>query len=69
MGLQQKARQQTLSGNDAPAQHFFDVLAIFVKRRGTYAVQFTRASAGFSMFPASIAPSALPGRPWYVIRR
>ena len=39
---------------------FLNVLAIFIQRRSAHAVSSPRASAGFSMLPASIAPSALP---------
>ena len=37
-----------------------DVLAVFVERGGADAVQLAARSAGLSMLPASIAPSALP---------
>ena len=39
---------------------FLDVLAIFVERGGADGAQSPRASAGFSMFEASMAPSAAP---------
>jgi hypothetical protein len=37
-----------------------DVLAVFIQRRRADRVQFTRASIGLSILPASIAPSAAP---------
>src|SRR5437763_17218893 len=39
---------------------FFDVLAIFIKRVAPMARNSPRASAGFSILEASIAPSAAP---------
>ena len=55
-----EVRPPRLFGNDVQAPHLFRCTVVFVKVVAPTQCSSPRASAGLSILPASIAPSALP---------